>query len=360
MVTIYCNKKQHRFDNPAKPLIQTADEGDYAKLFIRDYLYTEMPKSHNFLWSPPNRTDSGLKIEIRDLILSAWTISTGVTNTTNNFVKTAAEGFSGAYAANIAAGNCSIEGKPTNIFCNTVFALQSGTFSFDYFNPSGDVEHALVFNQTSDAVRGLGRIIERGVIKKVFLWDVGDCGLVELIDDVVRYYQIKASGEKILLRAKRSLLEYPVTPTLVLYHVGAGANDVRIWDGSGAETEIDLIGVLEDFQDWENQGQIESLADKTMTKDKIEDFTYFSDLKNLLSLSLSIRWDEKENYDKFLQFYQWHDLSRPFIFKDAARKKEFFARFVSSFKDNPLGGDIFGMAVDIRQEIEPPLLLDFI
>jgi hypothetical protein len=348
MTTISINKPQHRYDSTTKPVITIGAQGTYPKLFVRDYLYEEMPTS-SYLWSPPNRTDYPLEVEVRDMFLSTWTLSSGVGNSANNFTKTASEGYSGAYATAIGSGNCSIEGKPGYIYGNTVFALQSGVFTFDYY--AGDVEHALVFNQD-----GIGFIRERGAQKIWFTWEIGDTGLVELYGGIVFYYLIKEDGTKILLRSKRSLLSYPITPTIVLYQVGAVANSVRIWNASGAATSTELYGILDDFQDWQNPASWESLADKTMNKDKTEDFTYFSELKNLMTQSISISWDDAEKYQAFLEFFKWHDISREFIFKDNARHIEYFAKFVSAFKDNPLGGEIFGMSADIRQMINPPVI----
>ncbi len=355
MTLIYSSKTQHRFDNTDKPVFTIAEQGSYPKLFVRDYFYREMATS-DYTWNPPNRTDYSVPVEVRDCFLSSWSVSSGVSNSSNNFTKNATEGFSGATADSIGSGNCSIEGKPGWIYGSTAFALQSGTSSYDYYNSSGDIEHALIFNQSPDGITGVGFIRERGIEKKRFKWVIGDSGLIELKDGIIRYYQIKSDGAMILLRSKRSLLSYPVTPTVVLYHVGAIAQTVRIWAGSGAATVLDLFGVLSDFQDWQNQAGWESLAEKTMNKDKTEDFTYFTDLKNLMTLSLNINWDEGEKYRDFLEFFRWHDLSREFIFSDAARNIEFFAKFVSSFKDNPLGADIYGMSVDIRQILNPPIL----
>ncbi len=353
MTLIYQNKVQHRFDSETKPLFTILEVGTYPKIFIRDYLYDEV-SSPLYEWEPPNRTDYALPVSVRDLFPGTWTTSAGVTNAGNNFTKTATEGFSGASAVTIGAGNCSIEGKPGYIYGNTVFALQSGTFTYDYYN--GDVEHALVFNTAIGASKGVGFIIERAIIKKYFEWELGDTGLVELNNGIVRYYQIKPDKTKILLRSKRSLLSYPITPTIVLYQVGAVANSVRLWNDSGVSTAIDLFGVLDEFQDWQNPAAWESLAEKTMNKDKTEDFTYFSELENVITLSLNIAWDEIENYRAFLDFWKWHDLKREFIFKDNARQIEFFAKFVSAFKDNPLGAEMFGMSADIRQMINPPLI----
>lgn len=353
MTQIFASKYQHRFDTETKPYFAVLEAGSYPKLMIRDYLYDEVSGTQ-YNWNPLNRTDLGLTVEVRDLFLSSWTLSSGISNSSNNFTKTATEGFSGAYADTIAAGNCSIEGKPGYIYGNTVFALQSGTFTFDYFN--GDIEHALVFNTAVGTSKGIGFIKERGEFKKYFEWEVGDTGLVELHNGIVRYYRIKADKTKILLRSKRSLLSYPITPTVVLYQVDAVANSVRIWNGSGASLSMDLFGVLEDFQDWQNPASWESLAEKTMNKNKTEDFTYFSDVKNLMTQSLNVAWDEIEKYRAFLEFWKWHDLDRPFIFKDNARHTEYFAKFVSAFRDNPLGGDLFGMSVDIRQDMNPPLV----
>lgn len=351
MTTISSNKNQHRFDTVIKPVFTIADNGSFPKLFLRDYLYEEISTTTGqFEWrNVPNQTDFPLIVEVRDTYLSSWTLSSGITNAANNFSKSDPNGYSGARATDIAAGNCSVEAKPANILGYTGIALQSGTFTYEILGAG--VEHAINFLQF-----GTGVITEYGVIKTYFIWEIGDTGLIELYNGIVRYYQIKADGKKILLRTKRSLLVYPVMPTLMLFHTFTVLNSVRVWEGSGATTGFELYGVLDDFQDWQNPASFESLAEKTMNKDKTEDFTYFTDLKNIMTQSINISWEDGEKYQEFLTFWKWHDLSKPFIFKDNARHIEYFAKFVSAFKDNPLGGEIFGMSADIRQAVKPPLL----
>lgn len=345
MPTITANKEQHRFDSPVLPIYFFGEMGTYPKIFIRDHLYRDADKPY-FIWNPPNRTEDVL-VELRSLSLHTWTLSSGVANVSGNFTKSAAAGFSGAAGAEV-SGNCSIEGKSGNAAASIAFALQSGTFSYDYVT-TGDVEHALVFNQGFDGV-----IREKGEVKKRFRWGTGDSGMVERKGNIVRYYLIKNSGELILLRAKRAMLADPVTPTVILYQSGAKADAVRIWNNSSAEAPLQLFGVLENFQDWRNSAKWDSLAEKTTGKDRTEDFTYFSDVKSLMSLSVNVEWDEGDEYRKFLEFWKYHDVSKEFFFVDNARHFEFFARFTSGFSDSPQGADTFGMSADISQIVDPP------
>lgn len=342
---ITINKKQHRFDSKVLPLIRFSDFGSFPKLFIREYLYVSLDKFY-FIWEPPNRTDFDLSVALRLLGLHTWTLSSGVTNISGNFTKNSSAGFSGATGAEIETGNCSIEGKPENITGSCAFALQSGTESFDYESP--DIEHVLCFEPNKS-----GSIRENGEVKYVFKWNLGDSGLIERYGDVVRYYLVKQNGEMILLRSKRSLLAEAVVPTIVLKTVGSGLSSVRVWDGIEVSETIDLFGVLENFQNWQNAGSWESLAEKTTNKDKSEDFTYFSTLKSLMNLSVQIAWDEGEEYRKFLEFFKWHDVSREFFYIDNARATEFSARFATSFADSPLGADIYGMSAEIKQITDP-------
>ena len=349
-LSIIPTKEKHRFDRASKPRFNFADYGDYAKFFIRDYLYLPVTKSF-YIWNPPNQTDQP-KIYLRDAGISTWELSVGVSHDGNgNFNKTSISDWNGATAAEIESGNCSIEGKPANQNSTIVFSLQSGTESFNFFYQV-EIEHALVFGSG-----GTLSIWERGVPKLTSSWQNGDVGLVEKYGNIVRYYLIKADGTAILLRSIRSKLAFPIVPTLTLFHQNAIVSDVRIWAGDEAETTIQNYGVLQNFQDWQNKASWESLGETTVNKDKSEDTTYFSVQKNLKSISLNVAWDDGPEYTKYLEFFEWHDKSKEFIFVDNARHDEFFAKFASGFSDNPLGAEVFGMSAEIKQMINPPSMI---
>lgn len=351
VMTISANKIRHRADSPDAPVFTGSGWTTIPKWFIRNHFYAL--SASPFTWLPPNRTDTA-RVALRDLGYWNWTLSPGIAldGANNIFTKSGAAGFGGALGGLAAAGNCSVEGTMPNLTSTNTLCLQSGTGSFNFLDTT--IEHALVFGQG-----GSGQIYELGVLKEKhsFNWSAGDKGLVELHGNLVRYYKISAAGEMVLLRSTRSKLSAPVAPALGIYHTGGTITEVLVWFGGEAAVEIQIYGVLKDFQDWQNKAQLDSLAEKTVNKDKSEDFTYFSEQKHLQSLSLNIGWDEGEKYRAFLEFFKWHDVSREFIFVDTARNREFFARFASGFSDSPLGADTFGMAADVREMVGAPSLI---
>lgn len=353
VMTIQLDKRRHRFDSDSKPVITGAGWTDTPMIFIRNHLYYRnigLP----FEWNAPNKTDLA-EVYLRDISFWAWTTSAGINhdNSINQFSKNSNESFSGAHGTTINAGNLWIEGKPLDASGTQMIALQSGATSFN-FSAAGEIEHALVFGEN-----GIGQIYELGSLKEKnnFVWSLGDRAIVELYGNIVRYYKISPLGFPTLLRSTRSKLSYPITPTIMIYAKGGVMSEVAVWFGNEAKTTVQTYGVLEDFQNWQNKATWESLAEKTINKDKSENFTYFSEQKNLKSLSLEIDWDEGEDYREYLEFFKWHDMAREFIFVDAARSNEFFAKFTSGFGDDPLGADTFGMAASIREMVNPPSIV---
>ena len=364
VLAITQTKAKRRFDDAAPATFTATGSLGAPNWFIRNYLY-QPTLGVPLLWEPPNQTDSP-QVTVRDNDFWSWTLSSGIARdaSINKFTKSGAEGMTGASGTAIGGGKCHIEGVPHDEAATVALFLQSGSpAGYDFFSAT-DIEHALVFGQN-----GAGQIYERGVLKKRhnFSWETGDRGIVEQYGDFVRYYKISDGGSMTLLRSARSLLSGDVTPGLTIFHTGGAVNEVLVWNGVEAVSEIDLYAVLSgEVQDWQNQATFDSLAEKTLAKDKREDFTYFSDEKNLMTLSLNLAWREEEEYQAFKEFFQYHDQSRPFIFVDKARNKllpkahpglapnELFALFVSSFKDNPLGAATYGVSVDIRQMIDPP------
>lgn len=360
VLAISQTKIHHRFDSMLQPTFTASGVTSAALWFMRDFYHK---KASPLVWSPPNRTGT-VPISMRDVYFWDWTLSASISRNTGNntFTKSGAEGFTGATGSAVAAAKFHVEGKPLNQSSTVCFALQTGTAGLN-FN-TADIEHALVFGQN-----GIGQIYERGVGKPRhnFSWAIGDKGLVELYDGIVRYYKISVTGEMTLLRSVRSLLTGAITPSLMIFHTGGQVTDVLVWQGEEAISSINLYGVIgSELQDWQNAATFDSLAEKTLNKDKREDFTYFTEEKNLMSLSLNLGWREEEEYQAFKEFFQYHDLSKPFIFVDHARNKllpkphpglaanEMFCHFASSFKDNPLGAATYGVSVDIRQMIDPP------
>ncbi len=355
VMSIAPSKLKHRFDSSSPPILTIGGWADFPGLMFKNHLYQTRPvsPSNPFTWAAPNKTDA-VEISLRDLTFGGWTLSSGISRNsgTNQFTKSAGgDGFAGALGNALPNASLSIEGKPDSFNSTVMFALQSGTpTDFNFFSSSA-IEHALIISQT-----GFAQVYEKGVAKEntITKWNLGDKALIELASGIVRYYKISSLGVPTLIRSTRSKLVGTINPTLMIYSVGGSLSEVAVWYGPEAKTQMQIYGVLENFQDWQNKASWESLADRTVNKDKSEEFTYFSTRKYLKSLSINVAWDEGDQYRKFVEFYKWHDASREFIFKDAARGDEFFARFVSPFSDSPLGADTFGMAADIRQIISAP------
>lgn len=365
VLAIAQNKLKHRFDSSTAPTFTATGVIGAPVFFLRDFLHKQI---NPLVWTPPNRTAT-VPVSFRDADFWNWTLSTGINRNlgTNTFTNgKGSDAWIGAVGSAMVAGKFHLEGKPHDLTATICLGLQSGGTAGLIFDGNTDIEHALVFGQN-----GIGLIYERGVGKPnhTFRWIVGDRGLVEVYDGIVRYYKISATGEMTLLRSTRSLLSGAITPTLTIYHNGGQIENVRVWYGLEAKSQIEIFGVIgSELQDWQNAATYDSLAEKTTNKDKTADYTYFTDERNLMTLSLNLAWREEEEYQAFKEFHQYHDLSRPFIFKDEARHKlllkphpgladnEMFCRFVSGFKDNPLGAALYGVSVDIQQAIDPPVL----
>ena len=361
---IVSTKSQHRADSLVKPVFTASGLSGIGRIITADQFSAHIVNGGaGYTWNSLNRTVEQARIRLLEFFGPSWTTTADVFDSgTNGLQKEGADGFgSGAYTGTLTT-DVGIEGVWNTLTCG--ISLQSGAVSYNFAAPN-EVEHALVFGET-----GTGSIWEMGKNKAPFKHSVGDTGMILREGDVVKYYLVQAATGKIkLLRSTRSKLAEAAFPAVILYHDGAQLDYCYVWIGGQATTSIDVYGVLGgDIQDWQNQAGIESLADKTTGKDKREDFTYFSGEKNLMTLALNLSWREEEEYQAFKEFFQWHDLARPFIFVDNARNKllldgqpmlaenEMFSKFVSSFKDNPLGGAVYGISVDIRQMVDPPIL----
>ena len=367
VLSISSTKGQHRFDNLSKPFITASGLVSAGRLLVHDQFSTIIGNGggNGYIWNPLNRTEKKAVVKVLDSYVPSWTRTAGVSfvPATNGLKKTTADGFdAGAYMPGI-VGDLGIEALVPNTIYSTAISLQSGVISYNWLDPN--IEHCLIFGEG-----GAGSIRELGEFKTVFTYQAFDVGIILREADIVKYYLVR-SGKLILLRSIRSRLAAAAQQVVSLYHTNSQLDVCSVWQGIKAQTTVDVYGILrgEDYEDWRNPGGWESLAEKTMTKSKQEDFTYYTDEKNLMTLSLGLEWREENEYLAFRDFFQHHDLSREFIYVSTARSRlllnpqiglkenELFSKFVSSFKDNPLGAGYFGVSVDIRQMIDPPILI---
>lgn len=371
-IAVTTSKAVHRGDNVTVPVLTVtgASASPANRLIANKQSYTSFSSGDSPIsFTPLNRTEL-LNTVVRKLVKSTSTLTSIVLDAgiayTNRASKAAltGDGWHGAVFANAASSPVGIELKPTGATSLSTYAISlqnDGTPSFNFLGV--DVPYALVFGQN-----GAGSIWEGAVVKLQFPWLAGDTGYIELRSGIVRYWLIRA-GVPRLLRTVRTTLAYPVAPVFTLYHQ-AGTADVTLFLGDEASVAIQVYGIMDwNLQDLQNPQTLESLGERTVTKDKKEDFTYYTDETNLVALSLSLAWRFKAEYQAFREFVQYHDRVYPFIFVDKAREKlmldypsfgcaanEMFAKFTSDFKDNPIGADLYGASVDLRQLIDPPQL----
>lgn len=348
------NKSAHRCDSTS-PIYTAIGIDNIGKIKLGSQQYLSILNSVPTAWTVPNRTQL-TDVCLKNVKRPTWVRDSGINLTgSNDLSKSGADGFTGAYV-DIDEINCGIEAKTTSAASNHSLALslQSGTPNQDFFG-STDSEHALVFGGS-----GLGAIYEKGVAKLSFTFISGDSGLIEKRGGIVRYYKVSASGSLTLLRSTRSTLnDGDIKAAVMLYYTGNSADNIYIWSGEEVAQKFQIWAVLQDFQDWQNQSSIDSLGEKSVTKDRRELVTYFTDQTSLRTVSVNLGWRKLTEYQEFQEFWKWHDLSEPFIFVDVARQTEYFAKFVSSFKDNPLPGAIYGIQTDVRELIDPPSLVIF-
>jgi len=349
-IVISIDKLRHRGDSTDWPIVTASGYSTYGRIKVGEWLYYNASASFDLVL--PNRSEPSLVVWLRKVTIPAFTLGSGVSQSTSTFTRTSGTGWVGAYYNTaLSAVKCSIEGTTTDLDLISGISLQNGdvTPTNDFTNVA--VAHSLTFGPpVENGVIGKGWLIIReagGVIqnKNEAYYEVGDKGLIELDNGIVRYYLVKPGGTLILLRATRSKLTVAPKATVLVYDAGASLSGVVIFDGVGDETSetIETVGALENFQDWQNDFFRVDTGQPITMADGESQLTYPNSRRVVRNLTANLNMRTKAQRDAFLAFFQYHAQGKEFLFVDNAHKDEdnvateFFARFTSPFGDKARG-----------------------
>lgn len=334
---ITLDKTIHRADSELFPVIDLVDPPATPAIKIADWLYFRLD-DYPLPIRLPNRTMKSCPVIVRDIDTPSFTLNTGVTQVTFNFFKNNTSGWAGAYYNTaLSTVKCSIEAKAAFDNRSTGISLQNGdvTITANYFDPNA--VHSIIFGQG-----GLASIREQGVLvpnNANFYYEVGDKAMIELDKGIVRYYHIKANGEMRLVRATRSKLTAAPKAQVTLYTALAELHEVYVFNNTEAATSIELIGALDNFQDWQNEFVWSSTADAITLANNENEFTFANSKTRIRSLTPNLNMRVKRERDDFLDFFLYHGIEKEFLFLDKAHtdrdrnSTEFWARFTSGFGD---------------------------
>lgn len=235
---------------------------------------------------------------------------------------------------------CSIQAR---ILSGGGISIQNGDVE-----PTHDYEDPQVAHSMRAFGGGYGEIRENGQIVPVggrFKWTAyGELAntetmLIQVDHGVVKYYLVKADNTMILLRTTRSKLTSDPKIEVKLALEGDELDEIYYTDAEEASANIEIVGVLENFQDWNNDFLISSTGDSIMMANNEPQFTYPNPKRNVRALNANLAMRTKEQRLAFEDFFMWHGNEREFIFVDKAKTDadsnttEFWARFASPFGD---------------------------
>jgi hypothetical protein len=342
-VSVSVSKAQHRYDDGYKPKVTVSGLDNIGRLKLNDWQYVDVANGVNNLF-PDNRTDPTAEIVVRDTFRPTWTTNTFEVGTTGDGDLANFGDDSGWYGGfieeTLGLTRCSIEGAATSTNLTTGISLQhiaDTTFSYD--DPRA--VHAIVLGQGGKGhIRELGQV----VIGSGFIYTAGDKVMIEHIgatNGIVRYFLVKPSGRMRLLRRTRSKLTTEPTANALLFHPGSELDALYVYNNDEASTTFENIGVLEDFQDWENDVELVSTGEALEKADKNKQFTFPNPKRDLRVVNATREMTLKAQRAEFIEFFEWHNIDKPFIYVDAARpdgwmedeKLEYWAKFASGFKD---------------------------
>jgi hypothetical protein len=343
-LSIAISDAQVRFDSTIYPTVTIDDYANRPFIKLEDWQYFEAP-SDSFLLQANNRSKRDAKLAVRDCFYEGaqdW-LYDGliiIPASPNGFKKDsgASAGWHGAFYDDSLVGDViSIQAKTTSIQLSAGISMQDNNpTNPDYFDSK--VAHAIIFGQNGQlSIREAGQI-PKGTT--TFTYEVGDIGMIELINNlVVRYYLIKTDGTMILLRTTRSKLTVAPTVDVMLYQPDSELVDLLICASSNeVSTTFENIGVA-DFQKdqriwqkYDNPRTRSTNAEPLQLADGRVAYTHLSSKKVYRSINLTPKTYNQAGFDYMEDFFNWHGEEKEFIFVDRARKdlngnpQEFWAR----------------------------------
>lgn len=330
-------KTRFRFDSPIAPEITATGITNVGQLMIAKDLYVTVVNSTPYTYNPPNQSENKT-IQLRNVARPTWTLGTNVALDSSDPKKSTANSDSGANVASLNATNCAIEGKTTavNLLCG--ISLQTGTVT--YSKDDASAEHCLIFQDD-----GYCAVYENGVRFDYTLTEyaIGDVGVIDKQGSIIRYYLIQSGVMKLLRTTRSKLTDADIKGVVILYHINAKLSEAYIYANESISSSIETIGVLENFQNWENDYSIVSTAEILQMQDGNPNFTFSNSKKRLRSLNAS-RLLTKTDLGlgkrlDYIDFFNFHGIEKEFIFIDRARLdvndevEWFWARFASPFGD---------------------------
>lgn len=352
-----------RGDSTVLPVI-TGSSDDVPYIKIHDWLYYPLLADGTFI--PPNRTLNPVSIVLRNLFFPTCTRDTGINEVGSSFIRASGEGYQGVVMdANLDADKWSVQIEASSTSLSVGISVQDNSGTIEHTYTTNTVAHSVTLGQD-----GQGSIRELGVLpvqNGTFKYEVGDIVLMEGTNSIVRYYLIKPDSKMRLLRQTRSKLTEAPQAEVLLYFTGSEAVNFLVHSDDEASTSFENIGVMFDNIYWQRFGDSrsrQSIGDVLELADKSIEVTYRNSKRRLTSIGLQPKSYSKEDFAAMLEFTDWHDIDKEFIFVDFARKDlndnpfEMWARLNSAFVDATRNGCQFdhsqAIVEDFRNDYIPP------
>lgn len=357
---LLASKTLHRFDSPTLPVLLAENIVNIGKVVCLSQHYLPVQNGIAVTWSPLNRTEKGF-LKVRNVFRPAWTRETGVNLTgSNDLTKTAAEGFSGAYFNMELAANCSIEAKAIATNKSCAISLQTGTLNYNFITDSNPAEHCLVFG-----VGGIMSVFENGKSRFSCPYEVGDTGWIEKTGVAIRYYKVSAANKIQFLFSSRSKLAGNPKAVVTLFSQNAGLDNIFIYTNADDtvnnsvqyKLKAETIGVLKDFQDWENNRTRTSTAETVTMVDGRKRHSFFNRLlrQDVINVNMDLR--DRQMIEDFFEFYEWHGIEKEFIFIDNARLYEKWFNFAGGLTDSPKNQCLQGASAQLVENLRSDYIL---
>ena len=150
-------------------------------------------------------------------------------------------------------------------------------------------------------------------------------------------------------RTTRSKLTEEPKAEVMLYFQNSQLDEIYVYSNDSAETTCEHIGVLDNFQGWENPYSVADTAEVLEMADGYPNHSYTSSQKRQRRLNVNENHIPKTDRDALFQFHLYHGISIPFLFIDRTNRnhplytdqKDFWwARFNSPFPSHDRRGSV--------------------